>query len=71
MKFIAKNGPVNTDSIIKHIRVLNKMNRETLVDAGLIVKEKNGWMATNIGKSLLALMDYEEEGFVDKLIYQS
>ena len=64
MKFIAKNGPVQNDAIIKLLKS-SKQNasagRKPLDDAGLIVQTDMGWVATNVGKSLLASMYYEEE----------
>ena len=64
MKFIAENGPVQTDAIIKHLESTKQnesSGRKPLVDSGLIIKTGLGWVPTNVGKSLLALMDYEEE----------
>ena len=64
MKFIAKNGPVFTSEIIKHLEGTKQnesSGRKPLVDSGLIIKTKSGWISTNVGKSLLAMMDYEEE----------
>ena len=65
MKFIAQNGPVFTSEIIKHLEGTKQnesMGRKPLVDSGLIIKTDGGqWVPTNVGKSLLAMMDYEEE----------
>ena len=64
MKFIAKSGPVQNDAIIKFDGTTKQnvsAGRKPLEDTNLIVKTGLGWVATNIGKSLLALMDYEEE----------
>ena len=64
MKFIAIKGPVQTDSIIKYLETTKQnesSGRKPLSDSGLIIKSESGWIATNVGKSLLALMDYEEE----------
>ena len=64
MKFIARNGPVQNDAIIKFDGT-TKQNVSAglgpLKKANLILKTGLGWVATNVGKSLLALMDYEEE----------
>lgn len=64
MKFIAKNGPVRTDAIIKHLQGTKQnesAGRKPLREACLIVEDENGWVATNLARSLLAMMDYEEE----------
>ena len=65
MRYICSNGPVGTPSIIKFIEG-SKQNesagRKPLVDAGLIVKDESGlWMATNVGRALMAMMAFEEE----------
>ena len=64
MKFIARNAPVQNDAIIKFDGT-TKQNVSAglgpLKKANLILKTGLGWVATNVGKSLLALMDYEEE----------
>jgi len=64
MKFIARNGPVQNDAIIKFDET-SKQNisagLKPLRKANLIADTDFGWVATNVGKSLLALMDYEEE----------
>ena len=64
MKFIARNGPVQNDAIIKFDGTTKQNVSAGLVPlkkANLILKTGLGWVATNVGKSLLALMDYEEE----------
>lgn len=64
MKFIAKSGPVQNDAIIKLLDSSPQnasAGRKPLEDAGLIVRTEMGYVATNIGKSLLASMVYEEE----------
>ena len=64
MKFIDTDGPVQPSEIAYHLNSTKQnesSGRKPLVDAGLILKTDLGWMPTNVGKSLLALMDYEEE----------
>ena len=64
MKFIASNGPVQNDAIIKFDESTKQnvsAGLKPLRGANLIQKTDLGWVATNVGKSLLALMDYEEE----------
>ena len=64
MKFIAANSPTQTSEIIKHLEGTKQnesMGRKPLVDSVLIIKTDFGWVPTNLGKSLLAMMDYEEE----------
>ena len=65
MRYICSNGPVGTPGIIKFIEG-SKQNesagRKPLVAAGLIVKDESGlWMATNVGRALMAMMAFEEE----------
>jgi hypothetical protein len=65
MRFICEQGPVGTHAIIKHIEG-SKQNesagRKPLVNANLIRKNDDGkWVATNVGRSLMALMAFEEE----------
>jgi hypothetical protein len=64
MKYIAKNGPVIPQLIAEHLNC-SKQNesagRRPLTEACLIVKGKNGWNATHIGKMLLTFMSFEEE----------
>ena len=65
MRYICNHGPVGTHDIIKHIEG-SKQNesagRKPLVDANLILKNDEGkWVATNVGRSLMAMMAFEEE----------
>ena len=64
MKFIDTEGPVQPSTIAFHLNS-SKQNesagRKPLVGSGLIIETDLGWVSTNVGKSLLALMDYEEE----------
>lgn len=64
MKFITRTGPVQTDEIIKFDKSSKQNVSAGLIplrNANLIADTDFGWVATNVGKSLLALMDYEEE----------
>ncbi|RAH15993.1 MAG: hypothetical protein CMB56_002065 [Methanobacteriota archaeon] len=65
MRYICSNGPVGTPDIIKYIEGTKQnesAGRKPLVDACLIVKNNSGlWMATNLGRSLMAMMAFEEE----------
>ena len=64
MKIIAQHGPISPQGIRDRIST-SKQNesagRKPLADACLIINDGNGWVATNLGKSLLALLGYEEE----------
>lgn len=64
MKLINKEGPVNPSTICFHLNYTKQnesKGRIPLVKSNLIMKTDSGWVSTNVGKSLLALMDYEEE----------
>lgn len=64
MRFIAANGPVQTDAIIKHLNGTKQnesSGRTPLVKSSLIIKTDHGWVTTNVGRALLALMAFEEE----------
>jgi len=65
MRFIRSTGPVGSSDIIKFIEGTKQnesAGRKPLVDACLIVKDENGmWVATNLGRSLMAMMASEEE----------
>ena len=65
MRYILSNGPVGPSDIIKFIEGTNQnesAGRKPLVDACLIVKDENGmWVATNLGRALMAMMAFEEE----------
>ena len=64
MKIINKKGPIHSSTICYELN-FTKQNeskgRIPLGEAGLIMKTDLGWVSTNVGKSLLALMDYQEE----------
>ena len=63
MKFIASNGPVQNDAIIKFDESTKQnvsAGLKPLKEANLIQKTDLAGN-TNVGKSLLAPMDYEEE----------
>ncbi len=64
MQYICSEGPVSTEQIKEHL-VTSKQNesagRKPLVDAGLILNIDEGWVATNVGRALMAMMAYEEE----------
>ena len=65
MRYIIETGPVGSQDIIKFIdgsKQNESAGRKPLVDACLIVKNQHGkWVATNLGRSLMALMAFEEE----------
>ena len=64
MKIIDTRGPVQPSEIafqLKTTKQNESSGRKPLVDSGLIIKTEFGWVPSNVGKSLLALMDYEEE----------
>ncbi len=64
MKLIHKEGPINPSTISFHLNCTKQnesKGRIPLVKSNLIMKTDSGWVPTNVGKSLLALMDYEEE----------
>ena len=64
MKIIDTKGPVQPSEIafqLKTTKQNESAGRKPLVDSGLIIKTEFGWVPSNVGKSLLALMDYEEE----------
>jgi hypothetical protein len=65
MRFIRSNGPVGSSDIIKFIEGTKQnesAGRKPLVDACLIVKDEAGmWVATNLGRALMAMMAFEEE----------
>ena len=65
MRYILDSGPVGSQDIIKFIdgsKQNESAGRKPLVDACLIVKKQDGkWVATNLGRSLMALMAFEEE----------
>ena len=64
MQYICSKGPVCTEQIKEHLES-SKQNesagRKPLVDAGLILNIEEGWVATNVGRALMAMMAYEEE----------
>jgi hypothetical protein len=64
MQYICSEGPVSTEQIKQHLET-SKQNesagRKPLVDAGLILNIEDGWVATNVGRALMAMMAYEEE----------
>lgn len=65
MRYILSHGPVGSSDIIKFIEGTKQnesAGRKPLVDACLIVKDKAGfWVATNLGRALMAMMSFEEE----------
>lgn len=65
MRYILSNGPVGSSDIIKFIEGTKQnesAGRKPLVDACLIVKDTAGmWVATNLGRALMAMMAFEEE----------
>ncbi len=68
MQFIcsenAKNQAVSTERIKNHLETTKQnesAGRKPLVDAGLILNSEKGWVATNLGRALMAMMAYEEE----------
>ena len=65
MRYILSNGPVASTDIIKFIEGTKQnesAGRKPLVDACLIVKNENRkWVATNLGRALMAMMAFEEE----------
>ena len=64
MQFICSKGPVSTERIKKHLETTKQnesAGRKPLVDAGLILSIDDGWVATNVGRALMAMMAYEEE----------
>ena len=64
MKFIDAEGPVQPTTIAYHLKTTKQnesSGRKPLVDSGLIIKTELGWVPSNVGKALLAMMDYEEE----------
>ena len=65
MRYIFSHGPVGSSDIIKFIEGTKQnesAGRKPLVDACLIVKDAAGmWVATNLGRALMAMMAFEEE----------
>ena len=65
MRYILSSGPVGSSDIIKFIEGTKQnesAGRKPLVDACLIVKDEVGrWVATNLGRALMAMMAFEEE----------
>ena len=65
MRYILSNGPVGSSDIIKFIEGTKQnesAGRKPLVDACLVVKDSGGlWVATNLGRALMAMMAFEEE----------
>ncbi|MGB0476339.1 MAG: hypothetical protein ACPGJT_05925 [Candidatus Poseidoniaceae archaeon] len=65
MRYILSYGPVGSSDIIKFIEGTKQnesAGRKPLVDACLIVKDAAGmWVATNLGRALMAMMAFEEE----------
>jgi len=64
MQYICSEGPVSTEQIKEHLETTKQnesAGRKPLVDAGLILNIEEGWVATNVGRALMAMMAYEEE----------
>ena len=65
MRYILTHGPVGSSDIIKFIEGTKQnesAGRKPLADACLIVKEEAGlWVATNLGRALMAMIAFEEE----------
>ena len=65
MRYISNHGPVGPSDIVKFIEGTKQnesAGRKPLVDACLIVKDDEGkWVATNLGRALMAMMAFEEE----------